>query len=347
MRSRLVALAAMAMALLAVACVPQPGTGGGSGSSVWTVDQHDTDPALGADPVNVNRAFAPWTTVTAKNKLVVVFPGTSAQTSVFNEVVNALTSDGYHVIVLRYQSALGTTQACPDAELPTNPDCHRQFRSEVVFGENVNDPNGNAYDLPVAHVNQAYSTNNRIIKLLDWLVTTAPTKGWAQFQQRSGTTCTQTNATYGGCEVKWSKVSLLGHSQGAGVAMYLSKFFPVSALGMLSGPYDGIPDGGGGYSAAPWTTEPLAIPDSKVTVLNHPSDDGWEIENAVADAIPVVGAPVNVATQPASYGGSRRLYTDAASTCPWDGSPSHNSTAVDLCAPDGLYVTPWRYMAAA
>jgi hypothetical protein len=47
------------------------------------------------------------------------------------------------------------------------------------------------------------------------------------------------------------------------------------------------------------------------------------------------------------YGGSHRLLTSLASTCPLLSVPSHNSTAVDACTPDGAYVAAWRYLAGA
>ena len=340
------ALAALSM--LVVGC-QTPVTGSGSGGGVWVVNPHETDPAIPSDTTNVDRAYVPVAGPTPLNRLAVIFPGTTAQTSAFTEMVTSLRGIGYHVIVLRYSSGVGTQTACPDSAAATDPDCHRKFRSEVVFGENVADPAGHAYNSPGVSNPAALSVENRLIKLLDYLNLHDPTAGWGQFQMRSGTSCTQVDATYGGCSINWPKLSLIGHSQGAGVALYLGKFFPVSAVGMASGSYDAFALGSNTYQPAPWLSDgPFAVPVTHITTLLHTSDFGLGVFRSVENSIGVVGSEVNVTTTASPYGGSHRLVTNApaeAGCALADSTPNHNSTAVDACAPDGLYVAAWRYMA--
>lgn len=78
----------------------------------------------------------------ARNKLVVIFHGSESNPQAHLELANALRSDGYHVILLRYRTNLYTFGACPDDVVDSFPDCHRQFRSETVFGGGVADPAG-------------------------------------------------------------------------------------------------------------------------------------------------------------------------------------------------------------
>ncbi|MCZ7630635.1 MAG: hypothetical protein M5U19_17075 [Microthrixaceae bacterium] len=165
----------------------------------------------------------------------VVLHGTGAGTTGYGEITSALRSDGYHVIVLRYSAALGTLGACPDSVSSSFPDCHRAFRSETVFGAGVQDPSGDAFDHPGAQVPAADSLVNRLLKLIERMKVIAPSAGWGQFQDATSGVCNNMNTTYGACELKWSKVALIGHSQGAGVALYMSKFFPLRAEGSCRG----------------------------------------------------------------------------------------------------------------
>lgn len=334
------ALVAALILSLVAACTPP--TTGGPGSTSWTVDPVVADPATSPDAQNPNRLYLP--TSAARGALAVVLHGTGAGTTGYNEITSALRSDGYHVIVLRYSAALGTLGACPDPGAQTFPDCHRVFRSETVFGSNVADPDGQDFDHPVASIPAADSVMNRLMKLVDHMTTLAPDAGWDQFQARSGTGCSDFNSTYGVCELDWSKVAVLGHSQGAGVALYMARFVQLRAAGLLSGSYDAYQDGPTA-TAAPWTTEAgFATPDSSIRVLRHSADSGTARIIAVADAVGVPGPEVAAESPP--FAGNRLLAT-TASTCPWDSAPGHNSTALDLCAPDGAYRDAWRELAGS
>lgn len=342
--SGFVALATLTwVALLAGACTSPPSPGGGNGTTTWSVDPVTADSATKADPLYPNRLYLP--TGTPRGALAVVLHGTGAGTTGYGEITSALRSDGYHVIVLRYSAALGTLGACPDSVSSSFPDCHRAFRSETVFGAGVQDPSGDAFDHPGAQVPAADSLVNRLLKLIERMKVIAPSAGWGQFQDATSGVCNNMNTTYGACELKWSKVALIGHSQGAGVALYMSKFFPLRAAGLLSGSYDAFRTSPTTATAAPWTAEPgFATADSAIRILRHTSDyEGVRIL-AVADAVGVPGPEVS-ATAPPFTG--NRLVTSGVSTCPWDSSPNHNSTAFDVCAPDGAYVDAWRALAGS
>ncbi len=343
---RVMSVAAVAaLALLAAACQQPVPSGGGAAASSWAVNPSATDPLISPDSVSTHMAYTP--TAASNGELAVIIPGTSATTLAFTELANALRAGGYHVVVLRYPSSLGTTGACPDAGAATYPDCFRTFRSEVVFGSNVQDPAGATYDHPIASVNGSNSVVNRLTKLIDHLNTLAPTAGWGQFQHRTAGACTQVDSTYGGCAINWSKLVAVGHSQGAGVGLYLAKFFPLDRVVMLSGSFDAYDLGNGSYTVAPWITEgPLAVPPEHIRTLFHTSDPALGRMRAVADLLGVPGSDVNV-TVGAPFGGSNRLITSTLSTCIWDSAPSHNSTAVDACVPDYAYDVAWRYLATS
>ena len=335
----------MAVATACQASLPIPA--GAPKSSALTVNPADADPATTSDSVNVNLAYPPDDTTTPRHKLVVILPGTTGQTGAYQKLSGAYTSAGFDVIVLRYSSDVQTQGACPDSVAVSDPDCHRRLRSEVTFGSNIPGPTGPGYDHAAINVSKADSVVNRLVKLVDRLNTVDPSAGWGQFQRRSGATCTQVNTTYGGCNLDWSKVVLVGHSQGSGIALYLAKFFSVSAVGLISGTYDAFNRPDGSAIAAPWVREPLATPVNRITALYHTKDDSLVQIKAVLDAVGVIGPAVDAPSSTPPYGGSHRLVTSVPSTCPWDWSPSHNSTAVDLCTPDFLYVPAWQYTAGA
>ncbi len=326
------------MSILATACT-QP-TGSGSGNS-WTANPAVVDPASSSDSQFPNIAYGP--TGSPRGELAVMLHGTGGQPQAHHEIAATLRAKGFHVILLRYSASLGTLGACPDAVALTFPDCHREFRSETLFGAGVTDPDGNGYDNPTANISQADSVSNRLLKLVDYLDTLAPTKGWDQFQQSTGGTCDSINATYGVCDLDWSRVSALGHSQGAGVAMYMGKFFDLNAIGLLSGPFDSFEDGSN-HTVAPWITEGgMDTPSSDIHSLSHLSDYSLGRIRSALDALGLPG-PETDATLDPPYA-SNRLVTNVAATCPWDGAQGHNSTSVDQCAPDYVYWDAWSALA--
>lgn len=339
---RIVGVAA-AVVLTAAACA-QPSSGGsGGGGGGWTVDPSAADPATQSDPgLGVNKVYSP--TTTSRNALAIVMHGTSSVPAAHDSVASALRSDGYHVILLRYSATLGTQGACPDTAVLTDPDCHRVFRHETTFGAGVADPDGIARDHVTANVSSANSVINRVLKLVDYMATTFPTSGFEQFQQKTGGTCDVMNTTYGACELDWSKVAAMGHSQGAGVALYMAKFYSLRASALFSGTYDAWLDSGAA-TAAPWTGEAdFDTPAGSIRTLMHTNDYGAARVRAVADA---VGVPVPEVSATVTPFTSNRLVTSLTPQCPWDGAPGHNSTSVDGCVPGGSYYDAWRFMAGS
>lgn len=335
-------MAVAALAILAASCTQTP-SGPGSANS-WTVDPAVADAATTADALAPNLAYAP--TTPPIGRLAVFMHGTGSQPHAHYEIATRLRAEGYHVILLRYSATLGTLGACPDAVAAPQPDCHREFRSEAVFGAGVVDPDGNSYDHAIANISSADSISNRLLKLVDFLDGVAPTKGWDQFQLSTLGTCDTMNTTYGVCDLDWSTISAVGHSQGAGVALYLGKFFDLNAIGLLSGPFDAFDLGGGLFTVAPWITEGgFDTPAAEIRSLSHLSDYAIDRIRAALDAVPVAGPEVSAILPPPFPTG--RLVTSETATCPWDPAQGHNSTAVDVCAPDYLYSAAWSALAGS
>jgi predicted esterase len=343
-RVSVVGVVAVATALVVAACAPQAPPNGNS-SRFLQIDPAITGPGIPHETVASHFAISPYGT--PRNQLIVLFNGTGAGPLALHTLGETLAGDGFHVIALRYSSDVGTTTACPDSVAQTDPDCFRRFRGEVVHGEGVTDPSGASYDHASVSVSAANSVENRLLKLVDHLRTTRALDGWGQFQQVSDGACTTMNTAYGTCELDWTKVIAGGHSQGAGVALYLAKFHPLARVMLYSGPFDvfELPDAS--LNVAPWITEaPLQVPSSRITLLSHTGDLALDRFEAVEAVLGLPGSPVEITNTARPYDGSSRLRTSATPTCPLGDLPKHNSTATEGCSPFGVLNPVWRYMAS-
>lgn len=347
MRVRVIVATVVAM-LAVAACTTSPSGSGGSGMGgpgQRSVDPRLTDPSLPTEALFTNIAQSASGTV--RNKLALVFHGTSANPQAHTELISALAGDGYHVAAVRYNAVLSATGGCPDVTQAEDPDCHQNLRAETVFGQNVADPEGHAFDHQLLNITRTNSAMNRTLKLVNYLAATYPAEGWGQYLVRdAGGSCTSFNTTYGTCNLDWSKVVLMGHSQGGSVALYMSSFYPVSRVGMLSGAYDAWDNGDGTLTTADWIlARRPKIPVAKVVEFVHTRDVGITRIRAVEKSLGLSGTETNVLNSARPWNYSQRLITTITPTCPLDSSQSHNATAQDLCAPDGQFVPVWRYMA--
>lgn len=340
-RTAAVAVAMLALVGLAASCgTPAPGV-----TRTWVeFSPTAADPATDFGPDA--RSILGTPTVTPKNRLVVLFAGSGGGPKSMGNLATVLQQNGFHVLGVQYDSDLPTLDACPDNEQSTNPDCHRAFRSEVVFGEGVPDPSGTPYDHPGVSVPLANSAMNGVLHQLDYAISQYPGEGFEQFQQQTGGSCDVVNPTYGACELHWDQVSLMGFSQGGGVALYLSKFVDVARVGMLSAAFDAYAPVGA-PTAAPWVAEGgFATPVADIAHLSHVGDYNIFRQRAVADALGLPGAEVNIRLEAAPYGGTNRLVSDYIPACtPNDSLNKHNSTGGNSCSDVNAYRPAWLYLA--
>jgi len=335
----------LAVCAAVAACAPPPsggGGGGGGGPGLRYWNPQDTDPAIRSE--SIHTTFSIRAGGDPRGELVVLFNGTGAAPSALTKLGSTLSSAGFHVIGLRYFSATGTRAACPNSVAESDPDCHRAFRSEVVFGSGVPDPWGNSYDHSKVNVTAPNSVMNRLIKQVDHLHERSPHHGWDMFRVSDDGECTATHPVYGGCELDWERIVLMGHSQGAGVSLYLSRFFPVARVGMLSGPADvfSTPDG---KVVAPWIADGVSVtaPEDVATVTHVGDPAIWD-HRAAADALELPGPEVSTTLFARPYFSSRQLTTALTPACPLLTGQAHNATATDSCAPSGMRPV-WQYLA--
>jgi hypothetical protein len=338
----LAVVSALVVAALVGACAP-PASGGGSGGGTplqrWS--PHLTDPALPPDTDRPNTSKMP--TVAPRGELAVVLNGTGADPLALTKLQRVLSDNGYHVVGLRYSSALGTRAACPDSVAESWPECQREFRNEVVFGAGVTAPDGTVSDHPGLAVDATRSVHNRLLKLIAYLHQRFPLNGWNQFQLTDGSGCELVHPVHGACELDWSKVTLVGHSQGAGVGLYLSKQFDVGRVAMLAGTAD-VFRVDGERIVAPWIAEGGFETDrADITSLVHTGDPDVGDHRAVAEALDLPGVEISTTLIPRPYFGSRRLSTSLAPACVIGTGLAHNSVATDPCVRNELFQV-WEYM---
>ncbi len=343
MRRGLVA-AWLSGALVVAGCAPL----GTPSSGTHFINPCATQSGIACDSVTGHMASGP-TGSAALNKLAIVFNGFGAQPLAYTKLQSTLTAAGFHVIGLRYASATGTGSACPQSNAVSDPECHRKFRSEVTFGGSVTDPSGAAFDSPAVSVDLKNSVVNRLYQLVQVLISSYPTEGWEQFQQRTGATCDNVNTIYGACELDWSKVVVVGHSLGAGEALYLSKFKNVDRVAMLSGPFDEYNDGTT-ITVAPWIAEGgFATAPSRMFGLTHLGENNYAAQSAAWTTLGMSPAQFSVDAQLPPYSGAQQLTTNQIPACLTDATPKHNSTGQDLCVPGSppTLSPAWKFLAGA
>jgi hypothetical protein len=195
------------------------------------------------------------------------------------------------------------------ATQPTN--CYGDARLEVVTGQAAS---------AVVAVNRANSIENRLIKLLRFMRSTEPAGNWGQFLT-------------GDTAVLWSKISIAGHSQGGGHALFIAQRYSVGRATAYGSYGDGLP---GNAGPAPWVTRPYATPTSRIVGFISAFDEIVVPLQAFSawSAIGLTGAVVDVDENPPPFGAAQRFFTNAAPANRLLAvSPNHNLVVLDLNTP--------------
>lgn len=161
---------------------------------------------------------------TPSGSLVVFLPGTGGSPSGYTRLQRSASKAGHHVIGLTYQSQPVATQMSNDWCDPHPPggnssasDCNIEFHQAMCFGQvTVNATyRGGSNDLwPVKQEHSIEAILTGVLSNLAW--------GGRYLRRR---------------QVRWSKIIVSGHSQGASHAAYLSSARGTRAV-LFSGPQD-------------------------------------------------------------------------------------------------------------
>ncbi len=264
------------------------------------------------------------TRVTAKNKLFVFLPGTTGFPSVYKLIVNKAAALGYHAIGLMYPNNSDLYVASATS---TDLTQFGKCRQEIFDGTD---------QTPGVSVNSANCIKNRLYKLLVLLQQQHPDQNWQQF--------------ISGNEVNWSKVTIAGHSQGGGHALYIAKKVSVErAISFSSIDWNSTL----GQSAA-WIFENGATPISKCYSFNSINDQIFNYNNVVTQLadLGMTGPAVSIDNYTSPYSGSHTLTTNASPAISLL-VPDHNLTCLDAYVPKSISGGPanafdiaWGYLIA-
>lgn len=288
-----------------------------------------TDPAIpiiysAADDSHMVR-FNPQ--VPLVGRLFVFFPGSGARARDYRYIVAEAANNGYHAIGLTYVNDQAIGVLC--ASTPNDLDCHGKCRSEILTGTD---------STTLRTVSRASSVENRLLKLLQYLHTQFPADGWNQY--------------YTGNALVWNKLSVSGHSQGAGFSGYVGKVRSVFRVGMYSSGGDfsttGVPSN--------WMRRPGLTPASSYYGFSSKNDElaAWEGATGVNALWTELGMGAIADTlrvdAVSSYGTTRKLFTTATPRNPAVVvGPNHNVPVVDVNTPldasgRPVFRSVWRYV---
>lgn len=187
----------------------------------YRVKPQETDVAIERynDPHVV--VFNPSAPPTAK--LLLFMTGSGAKPANVSDFLAAAVASGYRAVSLSYNSLPAIVAVCPQ---DPDPACSAKVRQKRVYGDDVT---GRVDDTP------AESIINRLAKLLAMLDREHPSEKWGDYMTAGA--------------VRWARVVVAGHSQGAGMAAYIAQRESVAHVVLFSSPWDFY---GRGRELAPW-----------------------------------------------------------------------------------------------
>ena len=260
--------------------------------------------------------------VAAKGRLFLFLPGTGAIPRFYRLIVRTAASEGYHAIGLSYFNATAVATLCAGR----GPDCHGPARLENLTGSDVSNR---------IAVSRANSIENRLLRLLAYMQTIDPGRNWSQFVANGA--------------IDWSKVSVAGHSQGGGHALYIAQRHLVLRASAYGSGGDVILQ-----QPVTWVTEPFTTPVDRIYGFSSVNDEAVSAVGAVNAwteiGLDAFGPATSVDDAPAPWGGSHMLLTSAAPENPGVSSaPNHGVVVVDVHTPVvgsvAVFAEAWREMA--
>jgi hypothetical protein len=260
------------------------------------------------------------TTARTNHKLLVFMPGTGLTPAAYQLVEQEAARLGYHVVGLMYPNSIGLARVCPNAPDPAA--CYEGARLEVIDGTDRS---------PLVNVNVANSIDNRLTKLLQYLVAQYPEEGWERF-------------LVAGDAPKWSQIAISGHSQGGGHAAMIARIRLVARVVMFSAVTDSLEG-----ASVPWVATHVT-PVERYYGLDHDLDEQFRSIRASWDSLGMAafGSPVAPENGASPYGFTHMLVTHYL-PLRGPGRAAHGASSVDANTPlnaDGtpLFRDAWDYM---
>ncbi|HEX3886573.1 MAG TPA: hypothetical protein VHW05_03665 [Phenylobacterium sp.] len=216
-----------------------------------------------------------------KKKLFLYIVGSGVSETTAQEILYEGARRGYNAIAIAYRNYEAVVPLCARS---SDDDCTGKVREEILTGVDMT---------PLVTIGPKDALEPRLQKLLVYLRATYPSEGWGEFLKDGDT--------------DWSKVTVAGHSQGAGHVALLAKRHRMDRAVMISGVADRAPSG----KPAPWLSRPNATPVERQFGFINVSDPVVTLPVALASwkAIGLKGPPTSVDGQKPDFGGSHMLTT--------------------------------------
>jgi hypothetical protein len=200
---------------------------------------------------------------TLPEKIADQYSGTTGPADVMRSFDSVAALEGYHAISIDYPNNRNTASFINS----TDKAAFNKFRQELDFGTPVSDS---------VNVDSLNSIVNRITKLVIYLAKTRPGEGWNNFLDHE--------------QITWERVTLAGHSQGAGHVSYIGHAFKVHKVIMLSGPQDFLANFD---MPAPWLSASSKTPYSSYYAFLH-DDDAYNTQRQIRNGLAAMHADSSV-----------------------------------------------------
>jgi hypothetical protein len=218
--------------------------------------------AAGQSPNGSDVVKTPTGTATVKDKLVVFLPGSGLQPGEQTRFLDAAAASGFHVLGLAYVNYSSVQKLCGKDSA-----CYGTTRREIVYGDDE-------YSSDKVAVSNADSIVGRL--------TTRLTGSLAAFETTDGSP-------------DWSKIIVVGHSQGAGhVGILCLDISTVSRCGLIAGPNEQLKK----KRLPAWIQAPSAdsTASSRWFALGHSDDNSVKTQRRAWDKLQLPDENRQIAT---------------------------------------------------
>jgi len=267
---------------------------------------------------NLDHLIAVPKTLSTDGVLYVHLPGSGGLPEDYQLITKHAAKLGYHVINLAYPNWPAVRTLIQDQ---TDPQLPEQIRRERLFGENQTN---------LIKVTPVDCIENRIVRLLEYNSLQYPDEQWDQFLYENHT-------------LRWDRIVVGGHSQGAGHATYLAKLYKLRGIILFAGPGDYVKD----YGSAPWLFKENMISSEDMYGFTHRLDP---VSRLFFNHQSLLGMDVFGSPQRVDGKTSDELQSHILTSWILDIPESnfHNAVAVDDYIPSAwdtpIYEQVWTYM---
>jgi hypothetical protein len=267
--------------------------------------------------------------VPENGKLFVFLPGTNGNPVSYQFILDTAAKLGYKAVGISYINFGDTVSAA--AKGSDDPANSEKIRRSKFTGEDLT---------PSFTIAPENGIENRFLALLKHLDKVHPEEKWSQFLSKG--------------EIRWDLVCISGHSQGAGMAAFISKIKAVYRAALISCPGDVVEKN---KQFSDWVTRIGVTSPAKIFALYHrdelPNDSQLRVQVAKALGLGEFGAVADADKVQAPYNHSHIIMVDSPPTKldaeVASGNAAHGSTATDNTTPlskagTAKYEPVWRYL---